>query len=409
MLLAIKSFMQKRMFVFGIMKSQIISLFGVALSAIILLWREVITNQSGISSILGLTPEKLVIVILGVSLGILVFEFVRTIYRFRNMYYSYYFGDGSSCEDIFEPSQLSDEYKESGYQIFDIKDHYLQSDVIDQMIQANDYELRLSNNRYKVIEDVKDFIPYILGYGLSKAVTIFNDKKIRLNTDIYVEHSGPMSISKTDYFSSLATNELTTKIIRSHTRIANVFEGKSLVINEGTSIFSLLSSPCSNHIGVSTLIRTKDDKLILFKQSKHSAINTGKYVPSSSGSLDFVDYEEGMTLHQLLIKGVNREVVEECALAKSQEKLISTELLGYARLLSRGGKPEFFLYTYLNLESSEIDPTRGKDSFQEDMMLVDAHGFDRMSLVEELENSGRVTFQLNHCMNCMSRMRDRYG
>ncbi len=72
-------------------------------------------------------------------------------------------------------------------------------------------------------------------------------------------------------------------------------------------------------------------------------------MPSGSGSADPSDIVSGGTLQEFVLGGMERELLEETGLDPFRTDLVNTKFLGYARLLERGGKPDFFGVSLLNV------------------------------------------------------------
>lgn len=73
-------------------------------------------------------------------------------------------------------------------------------------------------------------------------------------------------------------------------------------------IRSLGDSDFSDHIGVSTLLYTKDGYIFVFRQAGNAGYNANYYMPTGSGSMDYADFKEGEDLRQMIIRGAEREL-----------------------------------------------------------------------------------------------------
>lgn len=134
-----------------------------------------------------------------------------------------------------------------------------------------------------------------------------------------------------------------------------------MMSNNGT-ILDLNESICSNHIGISILAFTRDGKIIITTQTGDSAQSANLLAPSGSGSADFKDLgNKSITFHDFIINAMERELLEECGLDESMTGFVSSHVIGFARLLHRGGKPEFFGVSFIN-ESSDFLKVTDKES-----------------------------------------------
>ena len=124
-------------------------------------------------------------------------------------------------------------------------------------------------------------------------------------------------------------------------------------------IKSLGDSDFSDHIGVSTLLYTKDGYIFVFRQAGNAGYNANYYMPTGSGSMDYVDFKEGEDLRQMVIRGAERELAEESSLKKllgdeAFASLLHTTVIGYYRDMERGGKPEFCCVSRIDKTKEDV-------------------------------------------------------
>jgi hypothetical protein len=200
-----------------------------------------------------------------------------------------------------------------------------------------------------------------------------NESKVRLCTDFNeaifrdVENIGkPILLSKTDYFSSICTNEFSRRrLVEKGTQSNIVLDGRHLFVDSQDRLLQLPNSACSNHIGVSTLVITSDGKLPVGKQTRTSIGSPGRWAPTGSGSVDYADLSDvpaatrtaSSRFTDLLKFSMQREVSEESNLPHQG---LTTVIVGYARVLHRGGKPEFFGLSFSEASSGEVR-VRGRE------------------------------------------------
>lgn len=171
-----------------------------------------------------------------------------------------------------------------------------------------------------------------------------------------------LHLQKTDYLASVCTNEVTLRRVVSKEMGYEIFNGLrniGLIYSDAKGeaiceIFPLQKSPCSNHIGISTLAITKTGKIRLTKQSEKSAIYPRALAPSGSGSANWSDLRNtGGNFTRFLQKAMERELIEELGLKHLRKPKIQTKVIGFARILNRGGKPEFFGVSFLDVPEEQ--------------------------------------------------------
>lgn len=184
----------------------------------------------------------------------------------------------------------------------------------------------------------------------------------------------PVRLRESRYFDGLITNDFARRdLCRRDGEV--LFRGESVFV-DGDRILPLRESTASNGIGVSTLALTRDDVLIISRQGPRSAVWASLLVPSGSGSADRADAVRTRSLRQLVVGVAERELLEECGLPVDVPR--HTVVLAYARLLARGGKPEFFCFTRLDASYEEVHVRRRERSLvleHEALRIGDRAGF----------------------------------
>jgi hypothetical protein len=133
-----------------------------------------------------------------------------------------------------------------------------------------------------------------------------------------------------------------------------LLDGLRLLAPDG-EVLDLEASALSNHIGISSVALTSDQYLVVSRQGARNAQSAGLLGPAGSGSLDFSDVAGASgDLSGLLKMAMQRELIEECGLADRSIR-IQTHLIGFARLLQRGGKPEFFGVSLVDAPLQELN------------------------------------------------------
>jgi 8-oxo-dGTP pyrophosphatase MutT (NUDIX family) len=149
-----------------------------------------------------------------------------------------------------------------------------------------------------------------------------------------------------------------------------MFAGDSLFVADG-KVLSLAQSSGSNAVGVSTLALTSDDVLVISRQGERSAVSASLLAPSGSGSADWADARRAAGLRDFLVRVAERELREECGLPRDTP--MTSQVLAYARLLHRGGKPEFYCFTQLEVPYAEIRVRRQERAlmFEHEALRID--------------------------------------
>jgi 8-oxo-dGTP pyrophosphatase MutT (NUDIX family) len=228
---------------------------------------------------------------------------------------------------------------------------------------------------------------------------LFNDQKVRLMSDLVPERmlaGEPVRVQTTDYFSTLSTNDITGREVWYEGR--RLYDGGSFAIRDNV-LMDNDETLCSNHLGACTLGITTDGVLVIPAQALTAAQYAGMMMPSGSGSADLGDLEEAATLQQVALSALERELLEETGLDPFRRaELVQSKLIGYARVLERGGKPDFFGVSLMNVPFHAIS-SRDRHGLRTDLPKITSDPERLPSLLAALAslregNRGQVSTSL---------------
>jgi hypothetical protein len=290
---------------------------------------------------------------------------------------------------------LTDSYRNSGYRHF--AGHHGEAiwspDLNHALIHGLDISIKKSEKLTSLPQNASEFRKIAVVSAVMSGKPVYNDELCTLATDmIFAETSTNRDclasqyaeIRKTDYFALMSSDYMTLREIR-YSRDGDVALTKS-PIYDGFDLFTekrskakskekkervlrplgstgegVAPSACSNVIGVSTLIVSKDNFVYLTQQSSQNIQSAGLVAPSGSGSVDFADLGkiglEG-TLIDLVKYAARRESLEEGGLPLDVSEQFNQIPLGFARMLHVGAKPEFFFFGKVHLTIAEIKERR---------------------------------------------------
>jgi len=132
--------------------------------------------------------------------------------------------------------------------------------------------------------------------------------------------------------------------------------------------------------------------------------------------MDYIDARPGASLQRLLADAMERELREECGLEiGATDPVVQTRVLGFARLVRRGGKPEFFGVSLLDMQADDIESETHEVGLLGSHIMIpvgetslNGHvSADFESLLHELEGTHDLSPQLELAMMCLARNRDR--
>jgi 8-oxo-dGTP pyrophosphatase MutT (NUDIX family) len=199
----------------------------------------------------------------------------------------------------------------------------------------------------------------------------FDARKVRLASDLVPwAPEQTVRLEKTRFVFARVTNDLAERSFWSRREHAERL-GPAIPF-PNNSIPVLAASQCSNHVGVDTVTFLPSGRLVLGVQSLANAQSPGLLASSGSGSADWNDLTDTgrRDLLTFVRRAMARELIEECGLSAADVSEQETVILGYARFLHRGGKPQFFGWTPTTIAEHQLRRVRGEKRYVHDHRLV---------------------------------------
>lgn len=126
------------------------------------------------------------------------------------------------------------------------------------------------------------------------------------------------------------------------------------ILEPGPSLNPLEGALCANHLGLSVLIISSDQHLLLQVRSKNVSTFAGELSPSISGAANystFADENGILSFENWFLKEMSEELSEDLKLQDFSE----IHCHGLSRELIRLGKPELFFVAKISKSRSEVD------------------------------------------------------
>lgn len=221
---------------------------------------------------------------------------------------------------------------------------------------ASKIKVILSKYKHTSTKDSRRALANVISTKLAKDKFIFNGKLLGIATDLNFKNTSVVQVKKVRYNDYVSLDEIIYKNVLIATEPSYFFKGSTVSINPETkALKDIEKSPLTNLIGVNLILElvitdTNEKYFVVNEQTSYNDANGGKLVPTSSGSLEQKDFKvlkkraKDITLDELLKCGMYRELKEESYI--DEDFLLNHKanfsILGVARLISKGGKPDFF-------------------------------------------------------------------
>ncbi len=268
-------------------------------------------------------------------------------------------------EEVIDPMTFSSKYK--NYQVMKfpkINEDFIFSSFENKNFDssATNLEVELSKDVISLSESSRKALAYIIATKLTEDKTIFNGKLLGINSELNFTILNKVEVKKVRYHNYVSTDEMIFQNIVIPTDSSNVISGKALTLNPLTNgLMDIENSHLTNLIGINLMVELEYNNTkyyVINQQSMYNDVNSSRYSPSASGSLDLNDYYTLKKHHlnsfkELLAIGMLRELSEESYIFMDINKVEDITLLGFSRLVSKAGKPDFFGKINIKVNSEE--------------------------------------------------------
>jgi 8-oxo-dGTP pyrophosphatase MutT (NUDIX family) len=242
----------------------------------------------------------------------------------------------------------------------------LVSDPIDQAVASQPMDAWVDEDLYRLPKSLKASAPYVLpkvNYGR----LVFNGKIIGMRGDPLPPETSsppPIRLHIAQFFDAQCSNEMCTLQVTHRSGERDFDPRIDLLTSSNGQLRTLAESTLADCIGISTVAFTVDNGLVVTRQSSRNIASAQLLAPSGSGSLDPRDLNSASTgrprreetLQDIVRRGMERELEEETGIR--QNEIRRTEVIGFARWLERGAKPEFFGVTALSVTAEDLKEGR---------------------------------------------------
>lgn len=339
---------------------------------------------------------------------------------------------GEIINKVIDPKTYSKKYQD--YQAITFgsnlpNEAFIYSDQQNMGLDARLASLPVKMEKYKqpLTDDSRKALAYIISEKLENDKTIFNGKLLGINSDLNFNLVNCVKIKQVRYHNYVATDEMIFKNVCVPTEPSKIVNGTKLTLNPLThGLRDIENSFLTNLIGINLIVELNlhgDKYYVINVQSMYNDVNGSRFVPSASGSLDLRDYlrmnKKSVTFKELLKVGMFRELSEESYIFIDPIKQVNNldlkirnfTMLGFARLVSKAGKPDFF--AKLEVEIDSVDDIRkildNYDEYQTKSLGITDLETNRMIIISENDlfnnvlDDGNISHQLMFLIQLLRR------
>jgi 8-oxo-dGTP pyrophosphatase MutT (NUDIX family) len=322
-------------------------------------WPIILSAAGVVLGAAAILPTAVAIVLSVIAVGIGLGALVRDLRQLRRRWSDYEF---SAIAAPFPVNAIPPpaSYPDPVYLHVPGRGTALVSDVIDRTVSSQDLVAEVDEEPYRLPKTLRASAPYVLPV-CNHGRLVFNGKVLGLHGDPLPGNGRavpPLRLHIGRFFDSQCSNEMCALRIRHRETGEEYDPRRNLLTTADGRLCTLAESILADVVGVSTLAITADDAVVLVSQSRRNVGSPLLLAPSGSGSLHPKDLnpDRTETLQDLVRRGMERELREETGIRP--EEILRTTVIGFARWLERGAKPEFFGMTELTATAEEVSRRR---------------------------------------------------
>lgn len=357
-----------------------------------------------------------------------VFDVCDRYYTFKMNRNTSIFIEGKKKEDIMntviDTHNFTSKYKGFGVMPFGKSEAFIYSDKENETFDRNSEYLKvsLSKDKHQMTSETRKVLACVIKDKRDNNKSIFNGNLIGINSDLNFRELTQVNLKKVEYFTYVSTDEMIFKNVYLPQDNHQIIEGYKVSMNHmNNSLFNIENSHLTNLVGINLLVEVKlngKSYYIINRQNLTNDVNQQRFVPSASGSLDQNDYKMLKKLRlnsfkELLKIGMFRELKEESYINITDYENYTNnlnlefedfKLLGFARLVSKSGKPDFFgKITFRITDESQIEQILANynNSQNDNLKGIETFAMHIVSQKELFKNKDNYSPQLSYMIHLL--------
>lgn len=215
---------------------------------------------------------------------------------------------------------------------------------------------------YKLPEKTIKYTAYLKGdrdKQLSKFAALRPNKAVMglssdINEELFNDEHPTVEMHLATRFAVQVTDDAAQKSILNKKRIKDrvVFDGHELSDKGNGALISISMSELVNEVDIHSLMISNDGYIMFARGTKEHPLRPGKVISSASCSFLPTEFEDGRPVQESMIESIHNKIHVLYDIPTDTE--IKSSFCGFARMLPRGGAPEFYCLTRIDLSKDEL-------------------------------------------------------
>lgn len=214
---------------------------------------------------------------------------------------------------------------------------------------------------YELPESVLPYVSYLKAHrneSLSQALAARADKQVcglagDIDASLFEGAHPTVEMDVVSRYSVQVTDDAFDLLVVNKKKVSNkvVFNGRNLALNADGGLRSFSDSLMCNEVDIKTVLVSSDGHLMFARATDDHPLYAGKIVPSMSCSLLPEEIEQ-RPVQESMVKSIHAKLRTSYDFPENIE--LSTSFVGFARMMPRGGAPEFYCMTRVPMTAKEI-------------------------------------------------------
>lgn len=242
----------------------------------------------------------------------------------------------------------------------DVESYAMSSDINHMFVRFPIWA-NVSETDYELPQSVLPYVAYLKDYrnkSLAESIALRPDKDVAgLASDItpglFDSEHPSVDVDVVSRYSVQVTDDAFDKLIINKKRISEkvVFDGRKLGLDDAGELRSFSESGCASEIDIHSLLISSDGYMMLAVGTDSHPIAPKRIVSSASCSL-LPSEIDGRPIQESMISSIHSKLRISYSIPQDVE--IASSFCGFARMLPRGGAPEFYCLTRVGMAKDEI-------------------------------------------------------
>lgn len=174
-----------------------------------------------------------------------------------------------------------------------------------------------------------------------------------IDPNVFTQDVPSVDVIALNRYSVQVTDDAFNKFIVNKKKVSDkiVFDGRKLALDESGHLRSFTASKMANQIDIHTLIISSDGYIMIARGTDEHPLRAGKTISSVACSLLPSELDE-RPIQESMIDSIHAKI--KVSFALPEQTVMASSFCGMARIINRGGAPEFYCITRIGMTKEQL-------------------------------------------------------